>query len=155
VVALELEEDGDDWGDLLFKYVSFGTKQAVKIPSFDEMMYLCDPAKTINRENKNEKLDSAEKLDVTGMIKNGKYKDLIRLLLIDEEAEKDFDKYLEEEGIKIKKYPSFKSKEEKLTEIKTIITEAKTLRQLQTPSLTPSKTKEVKRELDENDIEYE
>eukprot|EP00826_Nyctotherus_ovalis_P061495 TRINITY_DN8758_c0_g1_i2.p2 TRINITY_DN8758_c0_g1~~TRINITY_DN8758_c0_g1_i2.p2 ORF type:complete len:135 (+),score=30.15 TRINITY_DN8758_c0_g1_i2:635-1039(+) len=119
------------------------------------MLYLCDPVKTIAGEHKNEKLDSPDKLGVAGMIKSGNYRDLIRLLLIDEETKKEFDKYLEETGIKFDKHPSFMSKEEKLAEIKAIVAEAEELKKLKQESIVlPKETKEVKKETDPNDIEY-
>ena len=136
----------------MWKYVGYGVKQMVKLPTFDKMMYLCDPNKIISK--KKDKIESNKSFDVSGMIENGNYKDLIRMLIIDEEAPKEFDQYLSKSGINLPKYSGFMSKEEKLAEIESITNELIKLKKHK-EELKSEPKKEEKKESDPNDFVFE
>ena len=141
-----MEEDGDDWGELMWKYVEFGVQQKIKLPSFDTMLYLSDPSKTLAKQ---ETSNNAE-LGVKGMLENGKYKDLVRLLLVDEKAGKEFDSYFMGIGVKFNNYPGFMTTEDKLAEIEAIVKEAEEHKNTKEEV---EIEKEEPFELDPNDIE--
>eukprot|EP00826_Nyctotherus_ovalis_P045949 TRINITY_DN5135_c0_g2_i1.p1 TRINITY_DN5135_c0_g2~~TRINITY_DN5135_c0_g2_i1.p1 ORF type:complete len:178 (-),score=48.74 TRINITY_DN5135_c0_g2_i1:16-549(-) len=136
----------------MWKYVEFGVQQKVKLPSFDTMLYLCDPAKVIGKKEASSRADSAVRLTVPEMMQSGHYKDLVRLLLVDKKASKEFDSYLSELGIKFPKYPGFMTTENKLAEMEVIVKEAEELRkEVEVPEVKDEK--EQPQELDINDIE--
>lgn len=122
---IELEEDGEEWSEFMWKYITYGIPQTLKLPSFDILSKLCDPKKIIEKEKISEKVEAnpGEKIDIMKMFSTGKYKELVKLLLIDETAAKEFAKNLENLGIQPYKYPSFMSSEDKLNHIKSLLKE--------------------------------
>ena len=98
--------------------MEFSIHQKIKIPSFETMIYLCDPNKIIERNSIQKDNEEKKGLTVASMIKNGKYKDLVKLLLVDEKAPIELEKYFSSLEMKLPKYPNFMETEEKLAEIK-------------------------------------
>ena len=159
--VIGLEEDGDDWGELLWRYISYGVTQAVRLPSFDMLTYLCNPEKVVCKAKASDKQETAaDKLDTMKLFKAGKYKELIKLLLIDDKASREFTNNLSELGVQIHKYPAFMSAEEKLAEIQRIIKESETKEKQTAESQTAAvpaaeAKKDEKHAIDPNDLELD
>ena len=141
---------------MMWKYLSYGTQQTVKLPSFEVLTHICDPAKAEQKKESAEKTGNIG-LNTMELYKAKKYKELIKLLLIDEYAVKEFNEGLAKLGIKINKYPNFMTREEKLEEMQRITLNSSE-RKKEEVKEELSNLSEVKKEepiVDPNDMEPE
>ncbi len=151
---------------MLWMYVSFGTQQSVKLPSFEILSQLCDPTKLSKAASAEAKKES--QLDMTAQIaasvntlelyKQGRYRELIKLLLIDPQSVEEFNEKAEELGIKTQHFPSSMTREDKLKDIQRIVKENEPPAKVpaaEQKDAAPAEKKTEEKMLDPNDIELD